>query len=133
MLLTDGVRCIRTPAYYAFDLLKTHRGKTGVLIEAGDSSPLGLSVSASRQEKELALTCVNPKHDAGMKVACSLSGAKATSGSARVLYNLDLNACNTFEDPDRVVPRECSVNIDGAVVGLDLPPMSIVTAVLQLE
>jgi alpha-L-arabinofuranosidase len=68
-----------------------------------------------------------------MKVACSLSGAKATSGSARVLYNQDLNACNTFEDPDRVVPRECSVNIDGAVVGLDLPPMSIVTAVLQLE
>ena len=133
MLLTDGARCIRTPAYYAFDLLKTHRGKTGVLIESGDSSPLGLSVSASRQEKELALTCVNPKHDAGMKIACSLSGAKATSGSGRVLYNQDLNACNTFEDPDRVVPRECAVNIDGAVVGIDLPPMSIVTAVLQLE
>ena len=68
-----------------------------------------------------------------MKVACSLSGAKATSGSARVLHHQDLNACNTFEDPGRVVPRDWTVNIDGAVVGLDLPPMSIVTAVLRLE
>jgi alpha-N-arabinofuranosidase len=133
MLLTDGDRCIRTPAYYAFDLLKIHRGKTAVLVENGDPSPLGVSTSASRSEKELAVTCVNPKHDSGVKVACSLSGTKAVSGSARVLHARDLNACNTFEDPDRVVPRKAVVDLGGATIGLDLPPMSIVTAVLQLE
>jgi alpha-N-arabinofuranosidase len=133
MLLTDGDRCIRTPAYYAFELLKPHRGKTGTLVEADEPSPLGLSVSASRQEKQLVLTFVNPKHDSGMKVACSLSGARAISGSARALHHQDLNACNTFEDPGRVVPRDWAVDIGGTVVGLDLPPMSIVTTVLRLE
>lgn len=133
MLLTDGDRCIRTPAYYAFELLKPHRGKIGLRTETGDSSPLALSVSASRQEKSLALTCVNPRHDAGVRAACSLSGARAKSGQARILHNQDLNACNTFEDPDRIVPRDCSLQVDGTAVGLDLPPMSIVTAELQLE
>jgi alpha-N-arabinofuranosidase len=133
MLLTDGERCIRTPAYYAFELLKPHRGQTGILVEADNSSPLGLSVSASRQDKRLVLTCVNPKHDSGMKVTCWLSGAKPASGSARILHHQDLNACNTFEDPGRVVPRDWTVNIAGTVAELDLPPMSIVTAVLRLE
>jgi alpha-N-arabinofuranosidase len=133
MLLTDGERCIRTPAYYAFELLKPHRGQTGILVEADNSSPLGLSVSASRQDKRLVLTCVNPKHDSGMKVTCCLSGAKPASGSARILHHQDLNACNTFEDPGRVVPRDWTVNIAGTVAELDLPPMSIVTAVLRLE
>ena len=132
MLLTDGDRCIRTPAYYTFELLEPHRGKTAVLVETNDSSPLGLSVSASRQEKRLVLTCINPRHDSGMKVACSLSGAKATSGTGRILHDPDFNACNTFENPDRITPRECAVDVGEAVVGLDLPPMSVVTAILQL-
>ncbi len=116
MLLTDGDRCIRTPAYYTFELLEPHRGKTAVLVETNDSSPLGLSVSASRQEKRLVLTCINPRHDSGMKVACSLSGAKATSGTGRILHDPDFNACNTFENPDRITPRECAVDVGEAVV-----------------
>ncbi len=132
VLLTDEDRCVRTPTYYAFDLLKHHRGKTAVRVETGDSSPLGLSASASRREKELVLTFVNPKHDAGMQINCSLSGATAVSGRAQLLHNPDFNACNTFDSPDQIVPRERRVNADGSRLQLDLPPLSIVTAIIRL-
>jgi alpha-L-arabinofuranosidase len=133
MLLTSGEKCIRTPAYYAFDLMKEHRGRTAVFVDTGDASPLGLSVSASRKENELVLTCVNPKHDAAMPVRCQLSGgASATRATARVLGDPDFNACNTFENPDRIVPKAHQVAASGRKLSLDLPPMSIVTAVVTL-
>jgi len=133
MLLTDqGDRCIRTPAYWAFDLEKHHRSKSALRVSAQDTSPLGLSVSASRQGQDLVLTCVNPKHDAGMKVNCTLAGAAAVSGKAQILHDSDFNACNTLENPDRIVPREHGVSVAGSRVQLELPPLAIVTAQVRL-
>jgi len=132
LLLTEEGRCVRTPSYYAFGLLKPHRGKTAVRVETEDSSPLGLSVSASRQANELALTCVNPKHDASMRVNCVLAGSTAAAASARILQHGDYNACNTFDAPDRIVPRDHPVAVDGSRVTLDLPPLAIATALIRL-
>jgi alpha-N-arabinofuranosidase len=132
MLLTYEDRCIRTPAYYAFELLKTHRGKTALQVENADESALGLSVSASRKEKEFALTLVNPKHDSGMKVSCALAGVSTVSGKARILHDADFNACNTFENPDRIVPKDHPVQIRQTEISVDLPPMCIVTIVTTL-
>ncbi len=132
MLLTDEDRCIRTTTYWAFDLLKPHRGKTSVRVETGESSPLGLSVSASRQGKELVLTCVNPKHQGGIRVNCALRGATGVSAEAQLLHHADFNACNTFEQPDVVAPRRHPVGIEGSRVQMDLPPMSIATAIVRL-
>ncbi len=133
MLLTHEDKCVRTPAYYAFELLKPHRGKTSLHVENGDAGALGLSVSASRKEKELVLTLVNPKHDAGMRVNCALSGASAVSGKGRILHDADFNACNTFENPDRIVPRDHPVTVGRVEIGIDLPPLAIVTVTASLS
>lgn len=132
LLLTEEDRCVRTPSYYAFGLLKAHRGKTAVRVETEDSSPLGLSVSASLLGKELALTAVNPKHDVSMRVNCVLAGSTAAAASARILQHDDYNACNTFDAPDRIVPREHPVALDGSRVTLELPPLAIATALVRL-
>jgi alpha-N-arabinofuranosidase len=132
LLLTEEDRCVRTPSYYAFGLLKPHRGKTAVRVETEDSSPLGLSVSASRQGQELALTLVNPKHDVSIRVNCVLAGSTAAGASARILQHGDYNACNTFDAPDRIVPRDHPVAVDGSRVTLDLPPLAIATALIRL-
>jgi alpha-L-arabinofuranosidase len=94
--------------------------------------PVGLSVSASRQGSELTLTLVNPKPDAGMTVSCSLEGATALSATARILHDDDLNAANTFATPDRIVPRDHKVAVEGGRIVADLPPLSIVTASVRL-
>jgi len=133
MLLTEQDRCIRTPAYYAFELLKPHRSKTAIRVETQDTSPLGLSACASRQGKELVVTCINPKHDVAISVNCALAGGAAAGGQARILQDPDFNACNTFSNPDRIVPRGHPVSASAASIRMELPPLSIVTAVVRLS
>jgi alpha-N-arabinofuranosidase len=132
LLLTDGPRCIRTPTYHVFDMMKAHRSKIALRTETRDRALPGLSVSASRQGKEVVLTFVNPKHDSRMNVICSLSGAAPVSAKARLLHDPDFNACNTFEDPDRIVPRDHRVKVSGSGISLELPPLSIAAVTLQL-
>lgn len=132
LLLTEGEKSVRTPTYYAFDLMKEHRTKTAVRIESKDTSPLGPSFSASKKGPELVLSCVNPKHDVTLSLDCALSGSKVSSGKARILHHPDFNACNSFDKPDAVVAREHSLRLEGSHVRMDLPPLSVVTAILQL-
>jgi alpha-L-arabinofuranosidase len=132
LLLTEDDQCIRTPAYYAFELLKPHRGRTSVTVQNPDDDANGLSVSASRQESEIVLTLVNPKHDTPMTVSCSIAGKRAAFATARALHHADLNACNTFAAPNKVVPKDHTASISGSGVQFDLPPLSIVTATIRL-
>jgi len=132
MLLTDRDKCIRTPSYYAFQLAAPHRAKTAVRVETNDNTPLGLSVAASRKGNELVLTLANPKHDTGVKLECALAGAQAIRVQARLLHHEDFNAANTFDAPDRVVPRHHAVAVNGATLGIELPPMSVTTILARL-
>jgi alpha-N-arabinofuranosidase len=132
LLLADGDKCVRTTTYYTYELMKPHRGKKAVKVETGDGSPLGLSVSASKEGKELVVTFANPKPDGGMSVTCSLAGGSATGASARVLHHEDLNACNGFDRADVVTPKGLQVTASGSSVRLELPPLSVATAVVRL-
>ena len=132
MLLTEGDRCIRTTSYYAFELLKEHRGRTALRVEQADSGPLGLSVSASRKDRDVTLTLVNPKHDTGMRVSCEIAGASNLTAQARILHHPDYNAANTLESPDVIMPREHSVTAKGSQLNVEMRPFSIVTVSIRL-
>ncbi len=135
LLLTDGPegeRCIRTTTYYTYALFKPHRLKTAIRVETDDTSPTGLSASASVQDEELVLTLVNPQVGTDLQVICRLWGRGAKEGGGRILHDPDINACNTFENPDRVVPKPHPVRVEGATLSLDLPAISVVTVILRL-
>lgn len=132
LLLTEKEKCVRTSTYYAFELAKPHRGKASVRFESDDKDPLGLSVSASRSEGEVVLTLVNPGQDRAMTVDCALAGAAAGSATGRILQHADLNACNTFEAPNTIVPREHRVEMARGGMRIELPPLGIVTATARL-
>jgi alpha-N-arabinofuranosidase len=132
LLLTEDEKCIRTSTYYTFDMMKQHRSKTAVRVEAGDDTPLGLSVSASRKGQDLVVTLVNPKHDKSVKVNCELAGVKAESARAQVLHHADFNACNTFDRPNEIVPKNQVVGVQGSKIMTELPPLSIVTAIVRV-
>jgi alpha-L-arabinofuranosidase len=132
LLLTEGEHCVRTTTYYAFDMMKGHRGKKSVKTDTGDSSPLGLSVSASREGKELVLTLANPKTEDGVTVDCALQGGSAAGATARLLHHPDRNAFNGFQSQGAVVPRPMPVSANGQSVKLELPPLSIATVAIRL-
>jgi alpha-N-arabinofuranosidase len=132
ILLAHENHCIRTSTYYAFLLEKPHRGNTSVRVETKDTSPLGLSMSASRKENEMVVTFCNPKHDTHMKVNCTVVGAQPSSATAQLLYHPDFNACNTFEQPDVIVPKDHAVKVEGSKIVMELPPISMATATVKL-
>jgi alpha-N-arabinofuranosidase len=133
VLLAHEKNCVRTSSYYAFALQKPHRGNTAVRTSAPGDSPLGISVSASRKGNDLVVTLINPKHDTAMKVNCALPGASASSAHAQLLYHPDYNACNTFEQPNVIVPKEHPVSVAGGRLSMDLPAMSISTVTVRLS
>ncbi|MDE3198922.1 MAG: alpha-N-arabinofuranosidase [Acidobacteriota bacterium] len=135
LLLTDGPQgqhCVRTTTYHAFAMYKAHRSKMSVKVDSGAKEPLDLSMSASKSGSELVISFVNPKAGAGIRVDCSLDGHAARSATAQIMTHKDFNAANTFGNPNAIVPQPHPVRASGTSVALDLPPMSVVTATVQL-
>jgi len=134
LLLTDGPEgkeCVRTTTYYAFQLFKEHRGKMAVYVESDDSSPTGLSVSASKDDGSVTLSLVNPSAEAGLHVSAALLDRNARAVTATILNDAELNACNSFDTPDRIVPKAHPARVEGGSVVLDLPPLSVATVVVK--
>ena len=135
LLLTEGPQgqnCIRTTTYYTYMLFKPHRSKMALRVETADSSPLGLSASASRQANQVVVTLVNPRHDTDLDVQCFLRGVAVRRGDAQILHDEDFNACNTFDNPNLIVPRDHPVTVEGSHLHVTVPRMSVTTATLQV-
>jgi alpha-N-arabinofuranosidase len=149
VLMTDGPEgknCVRTTSYYAFMQFKPHRGKTAVKVEydgmnaalnsggrggrGGQDPTPEMSLSASKQGNEMVVTLVNPRHDMAMDVDCALRGAVAKSASAKILHDADINAYNSFDNPDKVTIKRHEVAVNGAGFRITLPAMSVATVTL---
>ncbi len=78
------------------------------------------------------MSLVNPRHDTEMQVDCELRGVSARGGKAEVLHDSDLNAYNSFDNPDRITPKPHEISAEGSRLRVTLPPLSIVTATLQV-
>ncbi len=134
ILLTDGPegsRTVRTSTYYAFQLFKPHRSQTAVKVETGSNDPLSLSMSASKSAGNLVVSFVNPSATAALEVDCALRGFTAKSATAQILHHQDMNACNSFDHPDLLTPQPHAVTVDGARLRLDVPALSVITAILK--
>src|SRR5881296_3857462 len=57
--------------------------QTAVRVETQDSSPLAVSVSASKAQNELVVSFVNPRHDADFEIDCALQGTTAKEAKAQ--------------------------------------------------
>ena len=135
LLLTNGPegdRCVRTTTYYAFLLFKEHRGKMSVHVETASDDPLGISASATRGEGKLVVSMVNPTDGQTVTAQCELAGVKAGKVTARILHNSDRNAANTFDAPNTIVPQDHPARIDAGNLMIDLPPLSVATAVVEI-
>jgi alpha-N-arabinofuranosidase len=128
----DGKRCVPTTTYYAFLLFKDHRGNTAVHVESDNSDPLAVSISATKTTGKLFVSLVNPKDSEAMTAECALRGVKAGRVTARILHHADRNAANTFDEPDTIAPQPHPAQIEANKLVVDLPPLSVATAVVEL-
>ena len=135
MILTDKEKMIVTPSYYVFEMYTVHHDATLLPSELrsadyqlGPERIPSVSASASRDKEgriHVTLCNLNPHQPA--EVTCDLQGAKANRLSGRVLTAAEMNAHNTFEDPNAVKPAGFSAfKIRDKGFATTLPPMSIV-------
>ena len=114
MILTDNEKMTVTPSYWVFEMDTVHHDATLLPSElqsedyvyAGKSIP-AVSASASRDKGgKIHVTLCNLNPHQSIEVPCELQGAKVGKLSGRVLTAPDMNAHNTFEQPDNVKPAE---------------------------
>jgi alpha-L-arabinofuranosidase len=66
-----------------------------------------------------------------MQVDCALRGVNARQGRAQILHDSDLNAYNSFDNPDRVTIKPHPVTVEAGRIAIALPAMSIATVTVE--
>ena len=141
MILTEEEQMIMTPTYHVFEMYSVHHDAT--LLPLNISSPLqysygeqsvpAVNVSASKDidgKVHLSLVNIHPEESTGITV--ELRGMDPDRVSGRILTAGELNAHNTFEQPEHVKPEAMTgIKLSRGVVTCTLPAQSIV--VLELE
>lgn len=143
MILTEGENMLLTPTYHAFDMFKVHQGAerlemvlaSQVYIEEDERLPQ-ISASASRSKAgdvQISLVNMSPRHEAPVSLELRGRQAKPSSIKGTVLTANTMNAHNTFDQPNAVVPAPFrDIRIEESLLYTKLPPMSLVTLIIHL-
>ncbi len=141
MVLTEEEKMILTPTFHVFEMYRVHHDATllpsvlesGYEYSFGEDSLPALSASASMDDKgaiHVSLVNIDPENPADLNM--EIRGKEVTQVSGRILTSSELNAHNTFEDPDRVKPEEFKgAKLSRQKFSLKLPAKSIV--VLEIK
>ena len=85
----------------------------------------GLNGSASRKDRVVTLTIVNPDLSKTVETQIALRGAAISSASGTVLAARDMHAHNTFDQPNAVTPATLAVALRGDLLNVSIPAASV--------
>jgi len=140
VILTEGEKMILTPTYHVFDMFKVHQDAEllPLHVDCGeyrfnDEAIPQISASASINEEgkvHISICNLDPKESA--EISCLIRDGHYTKVSGLILTDSEMNAHNTFDNPDNIKPElyKEAVLENGKLHTL-LPPKSVV--VLSLE
>ncbi|MFO7657820.1 MAG: alpha-N-arabinofuranosidase [Bacteroidales bacterium] len=140
MIFTDNEKMVLTPSFYVYEMYKVHHD--AALIPLSFSSPdyvLGdkkipaINASASRNKNGVVhITISNADPNNSQNVAFEIRGSSVSSSTGIVLTANDLNAHNTFENPDVVKPADFKdIKLSKNTLTVKLPAKSVVMIELK--
>ena len=115
LFLSGGDKCITTPTYHVFNMYKEHQGAEclRVLTEKSDR----FSVSASRKNGKILITAANYSLYDALELDIDVLGASvAADAIVTTLSASDVRLHNTFDCPDRLVPKSSACGIENIVI-----------------
>lgn len=141
VILTEGEKIALTPTYHVFDMYKVHQDAEllDLNLESSTYSAFGRSVpevtgTASRDaEGKIHISLCNLNDESASTVTIDLRGISAASltVTGTTLTSEELDAHNTFEQPDRIAPKPFDAfKTDGTHLVVELPSKSV--TVLEL-
>ncbi len=119
LFLSNGENCVTTPTYHVFDMYKEHQGAESIAttVTNNDDFASSVTVSASIKDGKTLLTIGNLSCSEDVEISLeSLAYNLPKSAKAKLLYNEDMHACNTFENPENVIPKEVEINTDSFIL-----------------
>ena len=139
MILTDGPKMVLTPTYQVYRMYVPFHDSAAVPVtfDAGTYSYRDLhlprvdTVAARDSSGGLWLALINVDPNQPASVAATIDGAAVRSATGQVLTAAAVDAHNSFDRPNEVVPRPFGGRISGGQLLFDLPPKSV--AVVELR
>ncbi len=140
MILTDGAKMVRTPTYYVFQMYKPCQDATNLPLKLKSPwynkdewtmpSVSGSAVRDNSGQVHVGLSNLDPNRP--VTVTAKLAELSQAAVSGWTITAPAMNAINTFDRPDTVVPQAFSgARIDGDTLTVSLPPKSV--AMLELK
>jgi alpha-L-arabinofuranosidase len=126
LIWVDNLRVVRTPNYHVQQLFSRNRGDVVVpLAAAGLPDRVFASAVRDQARNEVILKLVNAT-DRGVPVRLNLAGVRALRGPATVVtLSGQPGDENTFDQPDRVVPRTTRERLAGTGFVREFVPHSL--------
>jgi alpha-N-arabinofuranosidase len=143
LFLADGERFITTPTYHVFAMHADHQGAQSLRTvvsaprvshqRAGQPASFwGLQGSASLRDKRIVLTMVNAALSEPRETEIVVRGASVAQARWTQLTAAEMNAHNTFEQPDAVRPTSGDARVSGGAVVHVVPAKSVTKIELTL-
>ena len=140
MLLTDGPHMVKTPTYHVFDLYKPWQDATTLPIEV--TSPWyhldevavpAVSASAVKDAAgRVHVSLVNLDPNRAVPLSIAVQGLQAGTASGRIITAATMDAHNSFDQPNTVVPAPFTgAQVANGAVSVTLPAKSVVVLDLQ--
>jgi alpha-L-arabinofuranosidase len=137
LFLADGDRFVATPTFHVYAMYRPHQGGKSVRI-AVDAPDVTFKAGGREQKifrvagsaslggaKDATLTVVHTHATEPAEILIRLRGGSASQVRQTVLTHTELNAHNTFETPNIVVPKTTEIAARGAELKCVLAPASI--------
>lgn len=140
MILTDKEKMLRTPTYHVFKMYIPFQDATFIPVEFkkmskyshADFSVPSVTASAAKDKNGnlvLALANLDPAKEAN--VVIDIKGASVSVAEGQVLTAATIDAHNTFEAPDKVMPQAYTASAREGSLQLNLPSKSVVVVTLK--
>lgn len=140
VILTEGEKMLLTPTYHVFNMFKVHQDaqllrlslNSADYVVDGQSIPKVHASASISDENKIHVTLCNLHPDEAENITCFIPGGSFSKVSGSILTANQMNAHNTFENPDAVKPER----FDGAELKkgellVSLPAKSVVLLTIE--
>lgn len=134
MILTEGDKMVKTPTYHVFEMYRVHYDANLLATHLqsdtykynGEEIPV-ISSTVSEKDGAMYVTITNLHANDIQEVKIEIrGGAPSGVSDARTLTADEIDAINTFDDPDRVSPQLFEdYSMDGNTLTIQLSPRSV--------
>ncbi len=133
-ILTEGEKMVKTPTYYVLKMLKEHQDAE--LLDVNCSIPYEnnipkISISATKKNNEILVSMCNTRLDNSLTVSVNIDGISGKDIEATLLSSTDVHAFNSFDEPQKVIPRPAEAKLSDDTITAQLPPASVLTVKIK--